>query len=401
MKAKASFLSAAFILFTALNSIAATFESGEYTTISRVVNDNLYIAGAGLTINAPIFGDLTAAANTLTINDSINEDVLAAAGDILIHSYIGDDATLFGGNVKILADIKGDLIIFGGNVQIAKEVVIEGDLIVFAGQCIMNGKVNGEVRIWGEEVLFNGIAFDKVEIKADKININGIVFGNARLSANEIILEENAKFHDKVDYWQKEGEINFEPFMIDQQAKYDSELQLNSSQGNWKFFGIGILAFWIFYTLTVLLLIFIIGYLLQSIFEKAGEEINGHFVQNFAYGILYFIGLPIIALFSIVIIIGIPIGLVLLNLYVLSILFSYVVSSLALAYGFNHRYQKNWNKWQIILLAIVIFPFLKLLSIIPLVGILCMIIIVATVFGALIKPCVASFRSQFFNKEIS
>lgn len=392
MKARIYSLVLLFSFFNVFATSAAIFKSGEDITINEGVDDNLYIAGNNLFINAPVMGDLRVASSSLTINDTIYEDLLAAASEILIDAYIGDDATLFGENIRILNSIGGDLIVFGSKVFINKEVNIEGDLLVFAGQCTMNGNVNGKLKIRAEKVIFNGSSEQMTDIKAEVITMNGKVYGDAQLAANEIIVEENTIFHQEVEYWQKEGEMDFSPYMRDRQAQYNPDLQMNSGKANWKYLGIGLVAFWILYSLSVILLIIVFGLLMPAHFKKAGKEMNEHIIQNIAYGLFYFVGIAILTTLCIVSIIGIPIGLLLLNLYILSILFSIVVSALLLAHWFDQRHNKQWSKWQIILLAIVIFPFLKVISLIPIVGMLFIVILVCMVFGALIKPCLEWFN---------
>lgn len=368
----------------AFTSSAAIFKTGEEEIISQPVNDNLYIAGGTITIDEIVKGDLMAVGGVITINDTIFEDLTVAGGDILINSYIGDDAKIFGKHISILKSINGDLIVCGAFIQIDKNVIINGDLIICGGVCVMNGTVNGNITFLGGRFSFNGIVMGDVDIKADKLKMNGAVKGNSILVSNTITLDQETEFYDNVEYWQKNGKVSFDPYMMIGLATYNEELELYAGEVNWKYFGLGIITFWILHVLSVWLTIILLVFLFSKTFTKAGELINHTYLRNFGYGMLYFIGVPLLAMFALVTVIGIPIGIVLFHLFLFSLLFAYSITSIVVAQGINVRYKKDWSKWKIIFVSAIIFPIMKLIVLIPFIGLLVIMVVIGMAFGTLV-----------------
>ena len=83
--------------------------------------------------------------------------------------------------------------------------------------------------------------------------------------------------------------------------------------------------------------------------------------------------------------IGIPIGLILMFLYVVLVLLATVIASLVFANWYNHRFEKVWGFWQIILASMAMFVLFKLVTFTPFLGWVIMIMIACIAFGALVR----------------
>lgn len=350
--------------------------------ISNPIDGNLYLAGASLTINAPVGGDLTAAGQFITVNDSIHDDVILAGADILINGVLGDDVKIAGRNIQILKNVHGDLVIAGAFVQINSDVVIDKDLVIFAGKVTIDGTIKGNVKVTGENITFNGTAIQNLDIKADELILNGSIYGHATLSSDEIELGEKLKFKSDVTYWSSEDELDLKSY-ADGIVVFDEKLepdQLGFDEELRESFN----AFRLLHTLSIILVIVLLTILFNNSFEKAGTQIAGSYLKSFGYGALYFIGLIVVIILGIVLVIGIPIGLVALSILAFSLLFANAVSSLVIANGINTHYDKNWSKWKVLLVALLSFLALKLVVFIPYVGWFIAIIIITMAFGSLV-----------------
>ncbi len=359
------------------------FQAGENKVISTPVEGNLYLAGATLTIDAAVWGDLTAAGRMITVNDSIYDDVILAGSDILINGVLGDDAKIAGNDIQIWKNVHGDLIIAGASVQINSDVIVEQDLVIFAGQAIINGTIKGEVKVTGGAITFNGTAEQALEIKADELTLNGSVYGPATFSGNEVGLGEAVELKGDVSYWTEEGALDFGS-SASGAVQFDEELAIDQQDIDWRYLGAGLITFWVFYTLSVILVVVLLAVLFNKNFQKAGEQLTGTYFKNLSYGVLYFIGLLLVTIISFVIIIGIPIGLVALCVLAFSLLFANAISALVIANGINVRYEKGWDKWSVMLVALLSFLALKLVSFIPFVGWLIAFVVIGMSFGSLV-----------------
>lgn len=376
-------------LLPALAGQSAEFKTDNNIVISSEVNDNLYAAAGSVSVNAIIRGDLHAAGGKVTVNDTVVGDVMAAGSDVLLNASVLGDATLFGENINILHNIQGDLIVFGGMIEVGMNVVIDGDLIVFGGYLVMNGLVQGNVIVKGGNIVLNGTVNGKFDVQCEELKINGELNGPSELAVTDgIEFGEDAIISDDVRYWSGEGEVDFAPYLVSATATFDPGLQIAGSDINWKALGISTVFIGIIYTLSVLLVIMLLVLICGKTFENAGSGIADSYIRNFGYGVLYFIGLPLLAGFFIITLIGIPVGVFLLTIFGFSILFAGSVSAVTIANWIRFTYKKNWSKWMVILIAALVFPVLKLIMLIPFAGGLIVMVIAAIVFGTLFNQLV-------------
>ncbi len=99
-------------------AVAIDFRSGTDVVIASgtVVDDDLYVAAATLTIDGTVTGDVIAAARTITINGTVEGDLFAAAQTVTINGAVGDDARITGSALQLGPDatVADDLLASGG-----------------------------------------------------------------------------------------------------------------------------------------------------------------------------------------------------------------------------------------------------------------------------------------------
>src|SRR4051812_3752246 len=115
------------------------------------VND-LFAAGGNVKVDKPVTGDAVAAGGVVELRAPVSDRVRIAGGDVLIDSTIGSKLTVAGGKVTIGPDavVGGDARIFAG--QVVVEGRIEGNLNASAGEILINGQVRGDVTARGGKI---------------------------------------------------------------------------------------------------------------------------------------------------------------------------------------------------------------------------------------------------------
>lgn len=166
-------------LIIAIPVLAADYLPKESTKFGAVtvsgpeIYHNLYLAGGSVSVNSDVTGDLMTAGGSVNIGATVEKDLTTAGGNVNINRSVGDDVRAVGGNVNIAAPIAGDLLVAGGTVNVDPSTVIGDDLWVGAGILNFNGTVKGGARIAGGEILINGIINGDVTVRASK----QLVFG--------------------------------------------------------------------------------------------------------------------------------------------------------------------------------------------------------------------------------
>ncbi len=374
-----------FGIFYANILLGNTFQGKQNVNITTEVNDNLYVAGGNIIIEAPVRGDLVGAGGDIIIQDTITEDVLLAGGNLKVMGYIGDDLRIAGGTVVILNEINGDLLIAGGEVTVGKDAIINGEIILAGGKLIMNGTVRGKANIRSGEVVWNGIAEDALIVKAGNLSFNGTVKGGSEIAAPEIEIGEEAQFYGDVEYWNAKQELDFGSALLGGAvANYNSDLRVYDSDFNWKYLGIGIVAFWLYRLLAGALMIALLIWMFHRFFTRNDAETTRNYVSHLGLGFLYVIGLPLLISLTFFTVIGIPVGFILMMFYGVTIMLGHVLAAVLIAYGWNKYYKKNWNRRMLFLASMVSFLTLKIIGTIPLIGFLISLLVVLTAFGTIL-----------------
>lgn len=365
---------------------AAEFKSGKSISITDSLQDDLYLAAGFINTRIHTPGDLIAAGGNIFMNDSIGQDLLCAGGDVFINSKIGDDIRVAGGTVKVINIVSGDAIVAGGKVFFGNRSQVCGDLIVFAGDVIMNGVVTGDVLIKGGNCTFNGKALGKSKIQSESMTLNGIFEGPASFAAKHINLKEKVRFHQPVEYWQKEDQNNWQTYMLN-----DSKAVLNPDikTASWHVPSFGKLLVWtipaiLLWILSAALMILLFILILKKVFNPAGYVLFNQFLRSMGAGVIYLLLTPLAGAILMITVIGIPLGILTFGLYIFSFIIAHALTATVLAYALQERYGHSWSKSRLFFIALGLDAILKILLIIPVLGMLISILGFMTATGALI-----------------
>ncbi|WP_340198845.1 polymer-forming cytoskeletal protein [Ascidiimonas sp. W6] len=356
------------ILLISLCSIVSfgqTVNEGDIL-INKIQSDDTYRSGETIKVNSVVNGDLVIAGANLIISDSINGDLTAAGGELFLNSYIADDVRIAVGKVTIDSEIGDDLVVFGGEVILTENAIIQGNLIGFAGNIEIHGEVIGKLEIKGADVL-----------------INGTIRETSKIIGEEITIGSNAKFHKEVEYWNSDGEIDFRNSLISTKAQFNEDLGEEKSELSLTTFGTTSFSLWLFYILSAFLVILVLHGLFKNTFSTAAEVMENNWLKSFGFGLIYLIGIPLLIILALVMIIGIPLGIFAMVIFIFSLLFGHLIAALLLVYYFKYKKEKNWDFWSVTLLALVCAIILRLLTIIPIAGILLSVVILSITYGAL------------------
>lgn len=354
-------------LLLALFSFFSFAQSGENNeiVIDQVQADDTYLAGETIKVNAAVRGDLVMAGANLIVKDSIHGDLTAAGGEISVEGPIADDARIAGGRITIDSEIGDDLVVFGGEITLTENALINGKLVCYGGDVTVNGEVVEGLKISGGDV-----------------SINGTVRGPSKIAGEDLTLGSNAKFHNDVEYWDSDGEINFNNALVNADAQYNEDLK-EESELSLTAIGISSLKKWLIYILSAFLAILVFHALFRNAFSSAVEGIEDRLLKSFGFGLLYLIGIPLAILLAFLITIGVKLGLFAAAVFVFSLVFGQIVAAILIAYYLRDRKDKDWGFWPVTFVALIIAILLRLVGMIPYAGIVIAIIILAVTYGAL------------------
>lgn len=380
---KLLFLTPLLLLSLALPVQAAVWQQGDAVLLSNPNTDDVYAAGGSVNVKAPVTGDVYAAGGDITINQPVSQDVVAAGGTLTLQSTVGDDARLAGGTIIINSPVTDDLVIAGGNITINANV--GGDLVVVGGQVVVNGNVGGSVKISAGSVTLNGTYAGPLDIKAGELNLNGTYNSSGRFVASKTLaVQSGTVFNAPIEYYQPTGQMNFTSYLKNNAtATYQASLAPQEKTTNWG--GVAAAAMGWFALVTLVSAMVVMGLFIGlggSLVGQIADDLKKHFWLRSAGGLIYFIVLPVVSLILMITLIGMPLGLLSLAIFIFSLIFAKMVTAVILAAWLVRQTKKNWTGWRLWLVAVGFYIILRVLGYIPIVGWLAGALAVCAVFGA-------------------
>ena len=338
----------AIMLALPLFAYAAVFHTGEQVNFStgETINENVYATGGTIASAARIVGDLYAAGGTILVGGFVGGDLVVGGGTITVTGEVADDLRAGGGTVVVQGVVRGDVLVGGGQVHLAGSR-IGGDATVGGGTVRLDAPVEKNVKVGGGEVYLNSAIAGNVEVDADKLTLgpNARITGDLTYRASrEVVLEEGSVVS---------GVTTFEP---------------REDRGS----GAGVLLAIFSVAALIFILMLGLGGLIFVLFFKryAHEVVNNAFggpLLELGRGLLVAVAMPILSILLLVTVIGLPLGLLGLTLYIALIIFSWLMAPVlmgSLVYRWINKGEYVVS-WKTVLLGVAVFFFI---GFVPLVG---------------------------------
>jgi len=359
-----------FILCLPLFLQASHVRSGENIHLTEPTNENTYLAGAEINVDAAVGGDLTLLGGKINVRDLIEEDGLIIGGELLFQGIAREDLRMLGGEIDVREPVAGDLLVVGGAVTLESGADVGGDLIILGGEVIIKSKVKGNVRIIGGDVKIRGTVEGALEVKAGVLHIGGTLEGPTRLQAREIRMESGANVLGDIRYWHQGDPLDFRPYLADgASARYDDDMASELLDFQWEEVrDKGLFWYRLFQTISGLFLTLVLMLILRRFAQARTGQGTKTIVRSMIIGILALAGLPILGILGLTSIVGAPIGVVSFAFWVVLAVIGHALSAVMLTYEWQAWTERSWSKWTAIGIAGCLFLAMRLLALIPFVG---------------------------------
>ena len=271
------------------------------------LTNNVMAAGRVVEVMGYLDNDLFAASRHLILDGWITDDAIVAAQIVSVRGTVGDMLMAAGETVMIDGVIEGDLFAAGSEIRISENARIRGNAFVAAGLVIIEGGVvEGALRAAGDRLELNGSVNNFVELYSDDIE-----FGPEYEAAYSTTITSERTIH-------RENLGNI-PEALTIVVRESDILH------------IVIFQVWFFLSL------FITGLILIRIFQKTAIDMHRfateRFWKNTGIGLLSFIAIPLAILVLMVLLVTIPLSVIMMLLYGLALLISYLLVAMTLGVG--------------------------------------------------------------------
>jgi hypothetical protein len=314
----------------------------------EVVNRDFIAVAESVTISGTVNGDVYAAGANVLIDGRINGDVLAVGGIINLSGEVSDDVRMGGGSVLFNGSIGRNLTVGGGSVTMMREGGIGGSLLAFGGNLDIRGPVGRDARVYASRALFGSqvgrdlTGFVEELILTSEARVGGNLTYRGPLEAQ---IAEEAVITGKTSYQPSEEEFAF---------KISPARRLFATRPTLA----GLLA-----NLFSLGVSFALGFAFLYVFPKRSEAIVKVLATrpwvSLGVGFLAMILIVPLIVFLAISLIGIPLILFLIPLFLFFLYFAKIFAALCTGQWLFKRFKvkKGWN-WAL-LTGLVVYYLLK------------------------------------------
>lgn len=285
--------------------------------VSRTFGSDYFGAGGVVNLTDTVAGDAFLAAGHVNTAAEVKGDLIAVGGEVSIGGGIGDDLYAAGGEVQVDAIVTGNARVAGGEVTLGPATVVAGSSTLSGGRIRFEGNTHGHLQVSGGSVRIDGTVHGDVEVDAEEIEIGPQTRIGGKLivhGSRQPAIPEGARIVGGIEFHKADVSRHFDQHGVAGDVRTVAH-------------GLGSLL-WI-------LGVFVAGTLftlaLPGYSARAADWIGREPLRSLGLGFVILVCMPVLALLLVITIVGIPLALVIVMLYVLMLFLGWVTAALFVA----------------------------------------------------------------------
>jgi len=296
--------------------------SGDYVVLQegQTAKGPGFYAGKVVRLDGSVDGTAFAAGQEVTVNGDIKGDLFAAGQEVTVNGKVYGNLYAAGQNVRVKGQVTGDAFIAGEKAEAAEGAAFGRDLLMFAAKVIHAGRVERQMFADSQYAVINGSIGDNARLSADNLEIRegaDIKGKLVYLSPKKASVSENAKIGGGAE-WKK-----VVPVAKEKQPTFAGQL-------------VGL----IIGIAGALLVWFIITAWKPDFWAGLTKPIFNEPVKTMGMGALVLILAPVVAVILIATVIGLPLGILLLLAYGVTLYLAKIITAVFVGSWLARRF--NW-----------------------------------------------------------
>jgi hypothetical protein len=130
------------ILAVSSSAVALEYMSGDVVSIDSPVDDDLFAGGDTVYVNAPVESAVIVG-GTVSIDAPIKGDLIVFGGNVEINADVGGKIVAAGGTIDLRGDVERNVVMAGGTVRVLSSSEIGRDAAISGGDVYNGGNVTG------------------------------------------------------------------------------------------------------------------------------------------------------------------------------------------------------------------------------------------------------------------
>ena len=289
------------------------FKKTVYVGPDEIIDGNFIKVGSVIEINGAVNGDVIVAGNSITITGPVAGDVIAAGNAIRIKGPVLGSVRVAGSTVEIDGEVAHNVWVVGSNVSLSETSRVGWDVFGAGATIDAAGPIGGNLWVAGASVVVSDEVGKNVNVKLD--------------DEGQLILNPTAKVAGNVGYESKSADqliVRAGATVAGETAQQNVEMQQAFAIGQ------ALTAGYIFIKVISFFSLLIIGLVMVSLMPKIMVRIHDFMVTRplpaLGWGGVIAILTPVAAFLLMLTVIGIPLGLMLIPLYLISLYMSIAIA---------------------------------------------------------------------------
>jgi hypothetical protein len=272
-------------------------------------------AGGMVNVTEPIAGDAFLAGGRVAIATEVQGDLVVAGGEVSLGGAVGDDLYGAGGNVQLDAIVTGNARLAGGDVTVGPATVVAGTVNLTGGRVQFDGNTHQNLRASGGSVRINGEVHGDVVVRAEELLVGPDTRIGGRLvfrGPAEPEIAEGAVIVGGVDFQRK-----------------SARGILDDASGHARDAVLGVGAFLSFVGLFLAAALFLVMF--PNFAAAAAAVVGRKPLQSIGLGLAFVACVPFLGVVLLITVIGIPLALLLVPIYLLLLFLGWATVALFVA----------------------------------------------------------------------
>jgi hypothetical protein len=289
---------------------AGALAAANTAAVEGRIGSDLFVFGGAVTVPEPVRSDLFAAGGAVDVEAPVAGDAVAAGGRVRFGADVGQSIYAAGGQLEFTGKVGRNLRVAGGRVEVAKGAEIAGNVSMAGGRLRLLGPVRGQVQAAGGRLL-----------------IDAPVGGDVIAGAGAIELGPNARIAGKLRYQSGEPLVRHVSAEVAGGVEEETDAKAvprERAAPRWHLPG------WP-WTLGLIVLAALLLAASPGFYTGVTQTLRERTAASALAGFVWLVCVPVVTLFFVLTIIGIPIALLAVALYLALLPVGYV--SAAIAFG--------------------------------------------------------------------
>ena len=304
------------ILTLAINTTtqAIDFTKTDTYTPAAAISNELWLLANTVKITQPTAKDVFVCSQTAEFNSANKGDIWACANDIAFLGQAQRNIRLCGRVITTAGQIGGNFMAFANTVSIDKGAILQGDNIIA-----------------GENVIFAGTSSGKLTIIGASVTLGGNINNGAYILAEDIVILPGTKIRGDIVYSSKKE------LFVDNKIDFQGKLQRINLLPEGTKASVNYLerAIFQFYFYLAALLTGLFGYwFVPRAIVHAGQRLRQRPWACAIGGFVAILVIPLLILFFLLSVIGIPLALILLTGYAILLYCGKIITAVSLGSRF-------------------------------------------------------------------